>query len=175
MSIKEVLVELNRLETDGVIARYAIGGAVGATFYIEPAATQDIDIFVVMKPDPGRLLVTLDPIYNALKARGARVEDEHLVVAGWPLQFLPAEGPLLAEALADARETEVEGAPVRIFTAEHLAALALELGRAKDKLRLQQFAESGVLDGAQFPALLIRHGLVEKWQRFEAQYLREQS
>ena len=26
---------------DGILERYAIGGAVGATFYIEPAATQD--------------------------------------------------------------------------------------------------------------------------------------
>jgi hypothetical protein len=29
-----------------VIERYAIGGAVGATFYLEPAATLDVDVFV---------------------------------------------------------------------------------------------------------------------------------
>ena len=31
------------MRTDGVIGKYAIGGAVGATFYLEPSATLDID------------------------------------------------------------------------------------------------------------------------------------
>ena len=31
---------------DGVIDQYAIGGAVAATFYLEPAATIDVDVFV---------------------------------------------------------------------------------------------------------------------------------
>jgi hypothetical protein len=39
---------------------------------------------------------------------------------------------------------------VRVFTAEHLAAIALQTGRSKDKLRLLQFVESGVLDAAKF-------------------------
>jgi hypothetical protein len=33
------------MQSDGVIERYAIGGAVGATFYLEPIATLDVDIF----------------------------------------------------------------------------------------------------------------------------------
>lgn len=46
--MKESLELINRMLADGVIDRYAIGGAVGATFYLEPAATLDIDIFVVL-------------------------------------------------------------------------------------------------------------------------------
>ena len=30
------------MQADGVIGKYAIGGAVGATFYLEPAATLDL-------------------------------------------------------------------------------------------------------------------------------------
>jgi hypothetical protein len=45
-SLVTVLSELVAAQKDGVLARYAIGGAVGATFYIEPAATEDIDVFV---------------------------------------------------------------------------------------------------------------------------------
>lgn len=39
MNIKEVIVTINQMQADGVIERYAIGGAVGATFYLEPVAT----------------------------------------------------------------------------------------------------------------------------------------
>jgi hypothetical protein len=39
---------LNDLERDGVTGRYAIGGAVGAIFYLEPFATFDLDVFVVL-------------------------------------------------------------------------------------------------------------------------------
>ena len=46
MQIKNVLAEINRMQRGGVISRNAIGGAVGARFYLEPAATLDIDIFV---------------------------------------------------------------------------------------------------------------------------------
>lgn len=35
---------LNELERNGVISRYAIGGAVGAIFYMEPFLTYDLDI-----------------------------------------------------------------------------------------------------------------------------------
>ena len=59
----------------------------------------------------------------------------------------------------------------RVFTAEHLAAIALQTGRAKDKARLLQFIESAALDAARFQALLTRHGLMDAWQRFERQFL----
>ena len=87
------------------------------------------------------------------------------------MQFLPPAGPLGEEALAEAVELDVEGEPARVFSAEHLAALALELGRAKDKARLLQFIESGVLDADRFQAILQRHGLLDRWQTFGNQFL----
>jgi len=44
MGIREVIAPINQMQSDGVIERYAIGGAVGATFYHEPVATPDVDI-----------------------------------------------------------------------------------------------------------------------------------
>ena len=46
MNIKETIAAINRMQADGVIDRYAIGGAVGATFYLEPVSTLGIDVFV---------------------------------------------------------------------------------------------------------------------------------
>ena len=171
MHIQEVIKTINQMQADGVIECYAIGGAVGATFYLEPVATLDVDIFITLKPEAGRLIVSPQPIFDHLRTRGCTMEGEHIVIAGWPVQFLPPTGPLVAEALDKAVEKDVAGTPARVFTAEHLAAIALQTGRAKDKARLLQFIEEGALDVTRFQALLARHGLAEAWKRFELQFL----
>ncbi|HYC88298.1 MAG TPA: hypothetical protein VEO54_03735 [Thermoanaerobaculia bacterium] len=50
MSIRDVLIAINQMEADRVIDRYAIGEAVAATFYLEPVATLDVDVFVASGP-----------------------------------------------------------------------------------------------------------------------------
>lgn len=174
MNLQEVFATINKMKSDGVIDRYAIGGAVGATFYLEPVSTLDVDVFVAFRPEPGDLVVRPTAIFDYLTKRGAAIEGEYLVIAGWPVQFLPPTGPLVEEALADARQNALEGEAVWVFTAEHLAAIALETGRAKDKARLLQFVEEGALDPDRFEAILTRHGLMDRWKLFERQFLREQ-
>jgi tetrahydromethanopterin S-methyltransferase subunit A len=49
MAIKEVIQTINQMQADGVMERYAIGGAVGATFYLEPVATLGVGIFVAFR------------------------------------------------------------------------------------------------------------------------------
>jgi len=171
--MKETLEIINRMQADGVIDRYAIGGAVGATFYLEPAATVDIDIFVSFRKLPGSPLISLSPLYDYLKARGHEAQGEYIVLGGWPVQFLPPGDALGKEALADAVETEVEGVPTRVMTAEHLAAIALQLGRAKDQARILQFIESGTLDADKLEDILSRHRLLEKWERFRYKFLED--
>jgi hypothetical protein len=39
--VEKTLKVINRMEADGVIRQYAIGGAVAAIFYVEPFATYD--------------------------------------------------------------------------------------------------------------------------------------
>lgn len=173
MNITNTIAAVNQMEVDGVIERYAIGGAVGATFYLEPVATLDVDIFVTFQSEAGSLLASPQRIFDYLKARGCQMEGEYIVVAGWPVQFLPAASPLAEEALAQAVERDVAGTTARVFTAEHLAAIALQTGRAKDKARLLQFIEAGALDPARFHGILTRHSLQAAWQRFERQFLGE--
>lgn len=171
MNIKDTIAVINRMQTDGVIERYAIGGAVGATFYLEPVATLDVDIFITFRPEVGKLIASPQPIFDYLKAHGGKMEGEYIVIAGWPVQFLPAASPLVEEALAQAVEKNVANTSARVFTAEHLAAIALQTSRAKDKARLLQFIETGALDPARFQAIISRHKLLEAWQRFEKQFL----
>src|SRR5438874_397378 len=129
--MKAVLEAINGMQAEGVIGRYAIGGAVGATFYLEPSATLDIDIFVALKRPPDSSLLTLTPIYEYLTSRGYKAEREYIIIAGWPVQLLPSSNALDEEALERAIETEVEGVHTWVITAEHLVAIALRTGRAR--------------------------------------------
>jgi hypothetical protein len=171
MRIQDVLVALAEMEADGVVDRYAIGGAVGATFYLEPVATLDVDVFVTFRAEAERLLVSPKPIFEYLMQRGATMEGEYVMIGGWPVQFLPSTGPLLDEALEQAVSVQVEGTSTRVFTAEHLAAIALQTGRAKDKARLLQFMESGVVISSLLQSIIARHDLSAAWRRFDEQFL----
>jgi hypothetical protein len=171
MSIRDVIVLLNRMEADGVVDRYAIGGAVGATFWLEPLATLDVDVFVAFHPEPGQMIVTPQPILDYLRSRGYSMQGEYVMIAGWPVQFLPPTSAMVEEALTEAVQADVDGVPARVFRAEHLAAIALQTGRAKDKARLLQFLEEGALADALFREIIRRHGLVDAWAKFERQFL----
>jgi hypothetical protein len=171
VSIAKVIGIINRMQADGVVDHYAIGGAVGATFYLEPVATLDVDIFVALRQEPGRILVSLRTIFDYLTDRGGVVEGEYVVLHGWPVQFLPPISALVEEALEEAVIVSVEGTPARVFTAEHLAAIALQTGRAKDKARLLQFVEAGALDAGRFQAILEKHHLIGQWKEIERNIL----
>jgi hypothetical protein len=173
VSISQVIALVNQMEAAGVIGRYAVGGAVGATFYLEPVATLDVDIFVAFRQEPGQRLLSPQPILDYLTAHGGVPQGEYIVAAGWPVQFLPPTGPLVEEALAQAVTVDVEGTPARVFTAEHLAAIALETGRAKDKARLLQFIEAGAIRAEVFQSILARHGLADRWREFEQTFLKD--
>jgi hypothetical protein len=169
--MKATLDAINRMQADGVIGKYAIGGAVGATFYLEPSATLDIDVFASLQKPAGSSLLTVSPIYDYLSARGYKSEKEYVIIESWPVQFLPASDALDEEALAQAVATEVEGVRTWVMTAEHLVAIALRTGRAKDFNRILQFVESGVLNAVKLDSILTRHGLLAKWEQFGDKFL----
>ena len=66
--MRRTLEILNELEREGVFSRYAIGGAMAATFYTEPVLTFDLGVFVLLSASTGKL-VSLAPIYEALRQR----------------------------------------------------------------------------------------------------------
>ncbi len=169
--MKDTLQLINEMQTNGVIGKYAIGGAVGATFYLEPSATLDVDIFVVLPTVAGGSLLTVTPIYEYLTARGCQIEGAHITVGTWPVQFLPVSDGLEKEALDEAVQTEVEGVRTWVMTAEHLLAIALRTGRSKDHARILQFLESEALDQDKLQGILVRHKLVPRWEQFRTKYL----
>ena len=162
--MKRTLQVLNELEKQVVFSRYAIGGAMAATFYTEPFLTFDLDVFVVMPQTTGGLL-TLAPLYDALRARGySEQENECIMIEGVPVQFLPAYNALLEEALNDAQEIMYEDVPARVLRSEHLLAICLQTGRSKDRERVRILREQAKLDQNFLADVLRRHQLEDKWK-----------
>ena len=171
MALADVIVELNRLQADGRIASYAIGGAVAAQAYITPMSTEDVDVFVVIAGAEAMSLAPLRHIYADLISRGAKPNGGHLEIGGWPVLLLSPAGPLYDVAIAGARSVPIDGHSARIMGPEHLAAIALQTGRGKDLVRLDEFIKTGALDMTHFGTLVEQFGLTEKWDKFQSQFL----
>ncbi len=155
---------LNQIVANHVVERYAIGGAIGASFYMEAMQTEDIDVFVFLSPTTGGLL-SLTPVYDALVALGGAIEREYIRFAEWPVQILPDANELIRESIRMAVDTEFDGIPTRVFTAEHLCAVALQTGRTKDYLRVAMFLEQRAVDVNLLNDVLERYKLQGKFAR----------
>ena len=170
--MEKALAVVNQLELDGVIGRYAVGGAVAATRYIEPIQTYDLDVFVTLPAAPSGLL-TITPIYSHLKQMGYEPKAEFIIIEGWAVQFLPVYDNLTEEALEQAIQIDFDSVPTRVFTAEHLAAIMLNTGCPKDHARLVQFFEFDAVNRATLENIIDRHGLNAKWDGFRKRFLNE--
>jgi hypothetical protein len=172
--IREVIDRLNHMQQSGVIKQYAIGGAVGASFYMEPIETEDVDVFM---PFPGAFLISPQPMMDYFRQHGATLPESseanagQVLYHGWLVQFLPPSSRLSEEAIEQAVIFEIDQhLTASVMSLEHLAALALETGRAKDKARLLQFMESGKLDMKRLLSIVSAHGLTSQWTAFKTAF-----
>ena len=140
-SLEEVVKELDQMLLDQVVDSYAIGGAIAASFYGEVATTEDVDVF-----------------------------EDKVVIGGWPVQFLPPPSGLEEEAMERAVEMQDGDLKLRLFSREHVAAIALATGRAKDRNRLIQLREEGELDMREFEKIVLAHELSAAWAKFQDQF-----
>jgi hypothetical protein len=154
--LADVLRAANDLVAAGLIEDYALGGALAAIYYIEPFTTYDADIiFIVTESGLG---AGVSEIYAYLQEQGWRVEREHLLVKGFPVQFLAAAG-LTEEAIREARPIEYEGVAAKVFRPEHIIAIAASVGRHKDLARIEQLLEQTEVDTTLLDDILTRYNL----------------
>jgi len=167
--MKKVFQLLNQMVRDGAVPNYAIGGAIGAVFYIEPFATQDVDVFIMMETEPSGLVARI-PGWEYLKDRGfSQIRGEAIVVEDWPVQFIPVSNALEEEAYLNAEILDFEGEPVRVVLAEHLVAIMLRTGRGKDLARAEMFFLQKSVDEDLLLDIIKRHNLEEAWTSFRSQ------
>ncbi len=160
---------LNAVRDSGVLADYALFGAVAQMRYTEPVATLYAEVLVGIPS--AEQLDPLAGIYQFCADRGYEPEGEAVRVGAWPVQFIPVVNPLTQEALQQAETADFEGVPFRVVRAAFLAVNALSVGRAKDRTRILALLESGSVSRDEVACLAKRHGLADAWQRFEARFL----
>ena len=116
----------------------------------------DAGIFFVAKDKT--LSAGIPAIYSHLQSKGWRVEREHLLVNGFPVQFLAASG-LTEEAVRHAKRIEYEGVPAKVFRPEYIIAIAASVGRHKDLARIDQIFEQAEIEKTLLDDILARYNL----------------
>lgn len=169
--MRELAQLLNEMQQSGVVDSYALFGATAQMRYTEPVATLDADVLVRL-PSPERLDV-LSRIYEFCAQKGYSADGEAIRVGGWPTQFVPVFSSLTQEAVDQAETVDFEGVALRVVRADHLAVIAVSVGRAKDWARILALLESGSVEVNAIKSLAARHGLTAAWQRFEARFLHD--
>ena len=161
---------INRMQADGVISLYVLGGTAAATFYIKPAVPLEADVFVLFPSQTEGSVLSLAPLDEYVTKHGA-VDGEAIMIGSWPVKFLPVGNSLEREALDESVETEIGGVKTWVMTAEHLVGIALQRGQSEDYALVLQFLEGDVVDRNNLHHMLHRHGLGPHWHQFSRQYL----
>jgi hypothetical protein len=164
--MEKALQVIEEITRRGVIKAYAIGGGIAATYYIEPVLTYDLDIFFIPAKEG---LDVLAPIYEYAKERGFSTQAESILIEGFPVQFIPAYNDLVREAVENASTLKYRDVEAKVVTAEYLAAIALQTGRAKDRERVIRLLEEADIDRTVFDRILESFGLAEKFKKLERQ------
>lgn len=168
--MEKVIEILNRMQADGVLQDFAIGGGIAFIYYSEPYLTKDIDVFISPVIVGSQGLVSFGRIYEYLRELGYQFEGEYIRIENWLVQFVPASESIQEEAVVQAKQAVFAGQYTWMFSREHLAAELLRSGRLKDHVRVLSLIESGTVNMAGFHDILNRHGLNEVWERFCAQH-----
>lgn len=155
----EALAAIRDLKDSGVVSNYAIGGAMGLAFWTEPIPTYDLDVFVEFHSKG--LVTSLTPIYEWARQRGYEVSAEHIVMAGIPVQILPAHNQLAEQAIDTAVDLPYDDETARVIRPEYLTAMFLDGSARTDKrlARVAMLLESGKVDRELLRQILERYKL----------------
>ena len=160
-NLSEVFQVLNEMEEDGTLRKYAVAGAMALLFYTEPARTYDLDVFVFL-PAQASLVFSMEPLYQELRKRGYSFDAEHVMIHETPVQFLPAYNSLSESAVEHAIVHDYDGVPVRVISAEYLAALVYQTGGRHRLARVEGLLEDNVLDENLLTEIMAQHGVTKK-------------
>lgn len=150
---------------EGVIGKYAIGGAFAATLLDEPIATADVDIFFLFERAGEGLVLDMSHIYEFARRRGFKADHEFIVIHGWLVQFVESGAdPLWRDAVSAPQIVEVGTVEVPVIKPEFLVAMWLSAGRPKDYEKIARFIESGLVNEKDF-FIVDDYGMKVEWER----------
>lgn len=160
---------INQMQREGLFEKYAIGGGIAALFYIEPFATFDLDIFIILSGNSG-LFVSLAPLYEWLKKRGYKAIKEQVVIEGIPVQFIPVYNDLLKEAVLNAVKKKYKNTTTFVLRPEYLIAIMLQTNRPKDRERMIRVLEQTDISYEFLEQILNEHNLLTTYFDFRRKF-----
>jgi hypothetical protein len=174
-NIGEIIGVLEDMKRAGIIEKYAIGGAFAAILHYEPISTIDLDIFFFLREKTDSPILSLNAIYDFAKQRGFSFDHEFVNIHGWLVQFVEAShSRLWTEAIEQAALIKIEETDAFVIDKEHLVAMWLYAGRAKDYQKIAMFCEAGFLDESKLFDILQRHDLTAKWNKEKWRFTSEE-
>lgn len=137
MAFIDAVAALNEFKRRRIIRDYAIIGAVAATAYMEPIATEDIDVVILVDSDDEYLQA-----YGRIAAQEEDQDGMHQILGGVPVQLFPSTVmPLYRDAVEQARKVRIDNIRGKVATAEHLILLYLTANRQRDRMRVSYLIE----------------------------------
>lgn len=165
-NISDILSVLEEMKRAGIIEKYAIGGAFAAILHYEPISTIDLDIFFFLSEKNDSPILSLSAIYDFAKVKGFSFDHEFVNIHGWLVQFVEAShSQLWTEAIENADTIKIDGFDAKVIDKEHLVAMWLFAGRAKDFQKITMFWEADFLDQVKLSFILEKHDLTAKWNK----------
>jgi len=165
--LQAVLKVLNDMVKDGVIQDFVIGGASALLYFSKPTFTDDIDVFIYTTTH-SFTVIDLSPVYEYLiKKKSAVPRAEHILLEGYPIQFLIPYDTLSLEAFENAVTVSLQNFQFKIFNLEYLMAIMIQLGKAKYLERLRVLLEDQTFDEKKLLSILERFHLVQKWDKIK--------
>lgn len=160
---------INEARRKRLIGKCAIGGGVAAIRYMESVLTYDVDIFFLpIVPDAP--LMDMTPLISFLRSKGGRADGAHVIFEGTPVQLIPAYNDLVVEAVNKAVTVSYGKVKAKILGKEYVAAIMLQTGRPKDKIRLGQMFQQSPPKKTEWMRLVRKYDLIGKWKRYTEQF-----
>lgn len=170
--MEKTLQVLNRLKAERVVSDYAIGGGIAVLFYMEPFATFDLDVFILL-PEEAGLLVSLAPLYTWLGEHGYEPRQEQVLIEGVPVQFIPAYNDLIRDGVRKAVVKHYGEVQTFVMSPEYLIVIMLQTGRPKDQARLVQFLDEADFSEERLSVILKKHRLYDTYEAFKKRFITE--
>jgi len=167
--MEKTLSIINQMQGKGLIEKYAIGGGIATLFYIEPIATFDLDIFIILSED-NRSLVSLSPLYKWLKGKGYNTLKEYVVIEGIPVQFIPVYNDLIKEAVLNAIKKKYKDTVTFVLQPEYLLAVMLQVNRPKDRVRILRLLEEADISDELLEQILDKYNLKQEYLEFRRKF-----
>jgi len=157
------------MHKEGLFKKYAIGGGIASLSYIEPIATFNLDIFVIL-PESEEVLLSRSPLYDWLREKKYKLVKEHIIIEGIPVKFIPVYNELVKEAVLKAVRKEYEGISTVVLKPEYLMAIMLDTNRAKDRERIIKMLNEAEISADLLKTILNAHGLIKAYNNFRKKY-----